>query len=101
MTAPTRFPGTSDNDATVQRTRAWTGLYVVIAGDVAIAVAAIIAVYEISSDATSTTAIVSVLTSAFTAISTMTTAYFGIRAATNTAQTSLTSRDLTGEPPTR
>ena len=91
MTVP-RATGISTNEAGVQRIRAWTGLYVVIGGDVVIAVAAIFAVYKIGSDATSSGAIVSVLTSAFTAVSTMTTAYFGIRAATNTAQTSLSSR---------
>jgi hypothetical protein len=89
----------TDND--VQHTRSWTGLYVVVAGDVVIAVAAIVAVVLISRHSTAmpavirpgdsssgldTSAMVSILSSAFTAIGTMTTAYFGIRAATNTAQ---------------
>jgi hypothetical protein len=90
----------TDND--VQFTRSWTGLWVVVAGDVVIALAAIIAVVLISrhssampavirpggsaSSGLDTSAMVSILSSAFTAIGTMTTAYFGIRAATNTAQ---------------
>jgi hypothetical protein len=88
----------TDND--VQNTRAWTGLAVVVAGDVVIALAAIIAVVLISRHSTAmpavirpggssgldTSAMVSILSSAFTAIGTLTTAYFGIRAATNTAQ---------------
>jgi hypothetical protein len=82
--------GPSDN--TVQMTRAWTGFLVVMIGDVAIAGAAILGLVVMSggSDATGTT-VMSILSSAFTAIATMTTAYFGIRAASNTAQSSIAS----------
>lgn len=73
----------------VERTRAWTGLWVVIGGDIAILAAAFAAVVKVSSDGGASTAIVSILTSAFTTVGTMTTAYFGIRAASNTAQSSL------------
>ncbi|MEX2980699.1 hypothetical protein [Streptomyces sp. C36] len=69
------------SDVGLQKTRAWAGLVVVVLGDAAITLAAIWGVH--SADGAATTAI---LTSAFTAVSTMTTAYFGIRAATNTAQ---------------
>jgi hypothetical protein len=77
------------NEFTVDHTRAWTGLWVVIGGDVAIALAAILAVLKISSGSTNVQSTVSILSSAFTAIGTMTTAYFGIRAVSNTAQHSI------------
>jgi hypothetical protein len=70
----------------VERTRAWTGMWVVAAGDVAIALAAIWGVVKASGTGTSGSIVVAILTSAFTAIGTMTTAYFGIRASSNTAQ---------------
>ncbi len=73
------------SDNAVQRTRAWTGLWVVVGGDVAIAVAAILGVWKTSGNATSAP-MVAILTSAFTAIGTMTTAYFGIKTMSNTAQ---------------
>jgi hypothetical protein len=57
----------------------------VIGGDVAIAAAAVYGVLR-SGSGQNATQIVAILTSAFTAIGTMTTAYFGIRAASNTAQ---------------
>src|ERR1700733_3339372 len=77
--------GTSGND--VQRTRAWTGLWVVVGGDIVIGVAGIVAVARIASSGSgSQAAMVSILTSAFTAIATMTTAYFGIKSMSNTAQ---------------
>ena len=72
-------------DQAVQRTRAFTGLWVVVGGDVAIAAAAVYGVVK-SASGQNATQIVAILTSAFTAIGTMTTAYFGIRAASNTAQ---------------
>ncbi len=71
----------------VQRTRAWTGLLVVVLGDVFIAGAAIFGVYR--TGRTDTSQIVAIMTSAFTAIGTMTAAYFGIRAASNTAQSAV------------
>ena len=72
----------------VQRTRAWTGLLVVVAGDVAIALAAIWGVIKGTSGTAGSgnTPDVAILTSAFTAIGTMTTAYFGIKSMSNTAQ---------------
>jgi hypothetical protein len=72
-------------DNSVQRTRAWTGMLVVVGGDAAIGIAAILALWKTSGSPNSTPTI-AILTSAFTAIGTMTTAYFGIRTASNTAQ---------------
>lgn len=88
-------PSRSDNpsDNVVQRTRAWTGLWVVVGGDVAIVVAAIWGVVKTSSTATSSSAVVAILTSAFTVVGTMTTAYFGIKSSANTAQSFKPSSD--------
>lgn len=72
-------------DNSVERTRAWTGLWVVVGGDVAIAAAAILALWK-TSGSTNNTSEIAILTSAFTAISTMTTAYFGIKTQAHTAQ---------------
>jgi hypothetical protein len=63
----------------------------VVVGDVAIAVAAILGILHFSSSGASSsgaqsTQFVAILTSAFTAIGTLTTAYFGIKSISNTAQ---------------
>jgi hypothetical protein len=81
--------GTTDGgavDVGVDKTRSITGLLAVVAGDVAIAVAAILGIVHFSSSSTQSTQLVAILTSAFTAIATMTTAYFGIKSISNTAQ---------------
>ena len=87
MSDPSSSPLTNENpaDDAVQKTRAWTGLGVVVFGDVAIAIAAIFGVTK-AGGGSNATQVVSILTSAFTAIGTMTAAYFGIRAASNSAQ---------------
>ncbi|WP_426566064.1 hypothetical protein ACPPVT_05735 [Angustibacter sp. McL0619] len=88
MSAAERKPTKTDIDIT----RARTGLGVVLAGDIVILLATAGAVWKLTDGpaaSTASTAIISILTSAFTTIGTMTTAYFGIRAATNTAQTSI------------
>ena len=81
--------GLSEED--VDRTRAWTGLCVVVGGDIAIAVAVIFALSKFvgSTGGSNSAVLASIMTSAFAAISTMTTAYFGIRASSNTAQRSI------------
>ena len=81
--AASRSANPTDNS--VQRTRAWTGMWVVIGGDTAIGVAAILALWKTSGSSNSTPTI-AILTSAFTAISTMTTEYFGIKTMSNMAQ---------------
>src|SRR4051812_23568333 len=87
---------TSRSGDDVQKIRSWTGLLVVVFGDVAIAVAAIFGIVAASRDGSAAggangenSQIVAILTSAFTAVGTMTTAYFGIRAMSNTAQSSM------------
>jgi hypothetical protein len=84
--------GTAPTANKVQIVRSWTGLLVVVGGDIAIAIAAVLGVAKASGSGAAVTAIVSILTSAFTAIGTMTTAYFGIRAMSNTAQSSMAAQ---------
>ena len=81
--------GDNPSDNVVQRTRAWTGLWVVAGSDVAIVLAAIWGVVKLSTTPASGQTIVAILTSAFTAIGTMTTAYFGIRSSANAAQAAI------------
>lgn len=79
----------ANDQARVESTRAWAGFGAVLVGDVVIAVAAIFGVLALKGNAPSTDSIVAILSSAFTAIGTLTTAYFGIKATANTAKTSL------------
>ena len=69
----------------VQTTRAWTGLVVVLIGDVGIALAAILVAWHVNQGPQA----VAILTSAFTAMTAITAAYFGIRGATNAAQSAV------------
>ena len=87
--APT--PIASISEEAVDKTRAWTGLFVVVGGDVAIAVAVVFALVKFAGTTgnAATAVLASILSSAFAAIGTMTTAYFGIRASSNTAQRSI------------
>jgi hypothetical protein len=81
-------PSLSEED--VDKARAWTGLFVVVGGDVAIAVAAVFALVKFAGSANANNAVIaSVLSSAFAAIGTMTTAYFGIKESASTAQRSV------------
>ena len=87
----TPVPAAAISENAVDKTRAWTGLCVVVGGDVAITVAVAIALIKSAGSASnaSTAVLASILSSAFAAIGTMTTAYFGIRASSNTAQRSI------------
>jgi hypothetical protein len=86
---PTQVAGISEE--AVDKTRAWTGLFVVVGGDIAIAVAVVFALIKFAGTTgnAATAVLASILSSAFAAIGTMTTAYFGIRAVSNTAQRSV------------
>ena len=66
-----------------ERVRSLSGAAAVICGDIAITVAAVIGAGHASSAEA-----VGILSGAFTAMSTMTTAYFGIKGISNTAQKS-------------
>jgi hypothetical protein len=79
----TRASGRSDPG--VERTRARTGLLAVVAGDVAIAVAAVLGIVYTARGSAPAAQIAAILSSGFTAIGTMTTAYFGIKSMSNTA----------------
>jgi hypothetical protein len=90
----------SDNQTKVELHRASMGLYAVLASDIAIAVAAIAGVLIIRHDSASTTAVVSILSTAFTAVGTLTTAYFGIKATANTAKNTIAGQQsgASGDP---
>jgi hypothetical protein len=81
------FAGRSSatSDPGVERTRAVTGLLAVVAGDVAIAVAAVLGIVYTARGSAPAAQIAAILSSGFTAIGTMTTAYFGIKSISNTA----------------
>lgn len=87
--APTATPtsGISDSavNAAVERTRAMTGLMAVVAGDIAIAVAAVLGIIYTARGSAPAADITAILSGGFTAIGTMTTAYFGIKSISNTA----------------
>ncbi|HET7245863.1 MAG TPA: hypothetical protein VFJ07_13615 [Streptosporangiaceae bacterium] len=87
--------GKDDPENRVEKVRAWAGLMAVVAGDTAIAIAAIVGIIHFAASGTSSQVlpqIVAILSSAFTAIGTMTTAYFGIKAMSNTAKSLAPSR---------
>ena len=87
---PAKTPARGTSDPSVEKVRAWTGLTAVVAGDVAIALAAILGITHFAASGTADSQIlpqvVAILSSAFTAIGTMTTAYFGIKSISNTAK---------------
>ena len=79
-------PTSGTSSSRVETTRAWTGLMAVVAADTAIAVAAILGIVHFSGNGTANSQLVAILSSAFTAIGTTTTAYFGIKSMSNTAK---------------
>ncbi|WP_425275246.1 hypothetical protein [Streptomyces olivochromogenes] len=70
-------------DTELEKDRARYGLFAVVVSILAISVVAIFGVWRLDGDKA---VIVGVLTAAFTAVSGMTTAYLGIKAVSNTAQ---------------
>ncbi|MCI3274522.1 hypothetical protein [Streptomyces cylindrosporus] len=70
-------------DAELEKSRARYGLLAVVISNLAIAGVAIFGVWRLGGDKS---VIVGVLTAAFTAVSSMTTAYLGIKAVSNTAK---------------
>ncbi|MER6423221.1 hypothetical protein [Streptomyces sp. NPDC001137] len=70
-------------DAELEKSRARYGLLAVVISNLAIAGVAIFGVWRLGGDRS---VIVGVLTAAFTAVSSMTTAYLGIKAVSNTAK---------------
>jgi hypothetical protein len=88
----------SENQKKIEVYRARMGLLAVAVSDVAIAVAAILGVILIHKDNASSTAVVSILSTAFTAVGTLTTAYLGIKASANTAQNSMSNQAQNASP---
>ncbi|MET7291606.1 hypothetical protein ABZS79_05535 [Streptomyces griseoloalbus] len=74
--------GEERDDSVTERSRVTAGFLAVMAGDGAIIGGVIVGLTKVS-DSNQTVAL---LTSAFTAVTAITTAYFGIRAVSNTAQ---------------
>jgi hypothetical protein len=72
-----------------ERIRAAAGVTAVLVGDAAIAIVAWVGIVHVSGTADASSEITGILTGAFVALSTTTTAYFGIKAATNTADRAL------------
>ncbi|WP_055532819.1 hypothetical protein [Streptomyces graminilatus] len=82
MTGRSKAAARQDHDA-LETSRARYGLLAVITSNVAIACVAIFGVWRLHGDSA---VVVGILTAAFTAVSTMTTAYLGIKAVSNTAK---------------
>lgn len=72
-----------DLEAELEKDRARYGLLAVVISNLAIAGVAVFGVWRLSGD---TSVIIGVLSAAFTAVSSMTTAYLGIKAVSNTAK---------------
>ncbi|MEU0965589.1 hypothetical protein ABZ357_09210 [Streptomyces sp. NPDC005917] len=72
-----------DQDVHLEKARARYGLLAVVISNLAIAGVAIFGVWRLDGDRS---VIIGVLTAAFTAVSSMTTAYLGIKAVSNTAK---------------
>ncbi|MET7702383.1 MULTISPECIES: hypothetical protein [unclassified Streptomyces] len=70
-------------DSELERTRARYGLLAVVLSNCAIVVVTVVGVWRLDGDKS---VIVGVLTAAFTAMTSMTTAYLGIKAVSNTAK---------------
>lgn len=81
-------------DNALDKSRSLYGLLAVIISNVAIAGVAIFGVWQLDGDKA---VIVGVLTAAFTAVSSMTTAYLGIKAVSNTAKTMVQQQSATSQ----
>ncbi|MHB9860649.1 hypothetical protein [Streptomyces sp. YIM S03343] len=89
-------------EAALEKDRARYGLLAVVTSNLAIAGVAVFGVWRLDGDKS---VIVGVLTAAFTAVSSMTTAYLGIKAVSNTAKSialgegAATARSTQSAPP--
>ncbi|GGP31735.1 hypothetical protein [Streptomyces capoamus] len=72
-----------NRDIDLEKDRARYGLLAVVISNLAIAAIAVVGVWRLHGD---TAVVVGILTAAFTAVSSMTTAYLGIKAVSNTAR---------------
>ncbi|WKE70880.1 hypothetical protein [Streptomyces sp. WP-1] len=81
----------SGTEIELEKDKAKFGLLAVVVSNIAIVAVAVVGVWRLKGD---TSVIVGILTAAFTAVSSMTTAYLGIKAVSNTAR----SMTLAGGP---
>ncbi|WP_055494492.1 hypothetical protein [Streptomyces sp. TP-A0356] len=88
---------TRAKDVALEKDRARYGLLAVVISNLAIAGVAIFGVWRLDGDKS---VIVGVLTAAFTAVSSMTTAYLGIKAVSNTARSMAQDRAAREQPTT-
>ncbi|MER5789169.1 hypothetical protein [Streptomyces sp. NPDC001980] len=72
-----------DQDIQLEKDRARYGLLAIVVSNLAIAAVAVFGVWRLNGNES---VIIGVLTAAFTAVSSMTTAYLGIKAVSNTAK---------------
>ncbi|MEV5959982.1 hypothetical protein AB0M11_40665 [Streptomyces sp. NPDC051987] len=82
-----------DQDIQLEKERARYGLLAVVVSNLAIAAVAVFGVWRLDGNES---VIIGVLTAAFTAVSSMTTAYLGIKAVSNTAKSIAAA---TAQPP--
>ncbi|MEU9454600.1 hypothetical protein [Streptomyces sp. NPDC048277] len=85
-----------DQDIQLEKTRARYGLLAVVISNVAITGVAIFGVWRLDGDKS---VIIGVLSAAFTAVSSMTTAYLGIKAVSNTAKSIAASATSAAQAP--
>ncbi|MFF4314653.1 hypothetical protein ACWDFR_30710 [Streptomyces sp. 900105755] len=85
-----------DQDIQLEKVRARYGLLAVVISNLAIAGVAVFGVWRLSGNES---VIIGVLTAAFTAVSSMTTAYLGIKAVSNTAK-SIAAASAPAQAPT-
>ncbi|MER7178803.1 hypothetical protein ABT404_04840 [Streptomyces hyaluromycini] len=86
-----------DQDIQLEKDRARYGLLAVVVSNLAIASVAVFGVWRLNGNES---VIIGVLTAAFTAVSSMTTAYLGIKAVSNTAK-SMAAASASATPPTQ
>ncbi|MBW8797257.1 MAG: hypothetical protein JF597_27755 [Streptomyces sp.] len=86
-----------DQDIQLEKDRARYGLLAVVVSNLSIAAVAVFGVWRLNGNES---VIIGVLTAAFTAVSSMTTAYLGIKAVSNTAKSmaAAVSTPPTGTP---
>ncbi|GAA2919379.1 hypothetical protein GCM10011428_39570 [Streptomyces violaceus] len=85
----------TDSERAIELVRSKTGFLAVVAGDLVVIGVAVLGAYK-ASDANQ---IVAVLTSSATAVTAITTSFFGIRAASNTAQKAIAHSPQPPRPP--
>ena len=84
-----------DQDIQLEKDRARYGLLAVVVSNLAIAGVAVFGVWRLNGNES---VIIGVLTAAFTAVSSMTTAYLGIKAVSNTAKSIAAATTQTPAP---